>query len=122
VSILDLDREFWRNHIPVPREASEALEPLRQSGLTARAAAATEPFAVPDVSEDERCSEDAYLVSRGIQAYAVAPLRTHSGHAVGLLCVFDTKPRQVTRDDLRKMRAVADRLMEVAESRALQTA
>jgi predicted PurR-regulated permease PerM len=122
VSIVDGDSTFWRTHGMTSREASEVIEPLRDSSICTDAAGSAGPVVVEDVSKDKRFAEDPFLQSRGIRAYVAAPLRTRSGHVVGTLCVLDTKPRTIEGHALEALRAVADHLMEMVEARPLKAA
>ncbi len=53
---------------------------------------------------------------RDLHAFAAVPLRTHDGHVIGTLCVFDRRARSFTEeelDDLRQLAAVAMRELEL---------
>ncbi len=77
---------------------------------------------VEDVRKDKRFANDTFLKARGIESYIAAPLRTESGHAVGSLCVLDTKPRTLKPGELRELQSIAETLMHLIESRAVQAA
>jgi GAF domain-containing protein len=117
VSIVDMDREFWKTHLGIPADASTSVDPLRESALASQINGADAPQLVGNVAEDRRCSDDRFLVSRGIRAYAVAPLRTADAHMVGMLCVFDTKPRDLSPHLGARLQSIADDLMNEIESR-----
>jgi predicted PurR-regulated permease PerM/GAF domain-containing protein len=116
VSILPADAEFWKRHRALPDD-SNGNEPLRASSLCAQVAESSEPVAVEDVSKDKRLADDEVLEARGIRSYVAAPLIANSGHAVGSLCVLDTKPRRVSTDQLERLRDLACQLVQAIESR-----
>jgi predicted PurR-regulated permease PerM len=121
VSIVQIDDAFWAAHSALTHDAEETNGLLRDSAVCAHLGEA-EPVLVEDVSKDKRFISDTFLKTRGIQSYAAAPLRTVSGHAVGSLCVLDTKPRAFRPNEARELKSIAQTLMELIESRSLQTA
>ncbi len=52
--------------------------------------------------------------------YAGAPLRLKSGHAIGTLCVADTKPRSFTEKECAELRLLAELVVGEAENRILR--
>lgn len=121
VSIVQIDEAFWAARSAVTHDAEEKSGLLRDSVVCAHLGDA-EPVVVEDVSKDKRFTTDTFLKARGIQSYAAAPLRTESGHAVGSLCVLDTKPRAFPPNEKQELQSIAETLMQLMESRALQTA
>lgn len=121
VSIVQLDQTFWTAHSARTQDAEETNELLRESAICAQAGE-TDPLVVEDVSKDKRLANDTFLKARGIQSYIAAPLRTESGHAVGNLCVLDTKPRTLKPRELRELQSISATLMHLIESRAPQSA
>lgn len=53
----------------------------------------------------------------GIRFYAGAPLVTSEGFAIGALCVMDTKPRKLNRDELDGLQLLALQVIEILELR-----
>jgi GAF domain-containing protein len=121
VSIVEFDEPFWKAHRAAVPDENDANGLLRDSAVCSQVADAVEPVVVENVSEDKRLAEDGFLKARGIQSYVAWPLRTDSGHAVGSLCVLDTKPREVSERTLGELRRIADQLIKSIEARALQT-
>src|SRR5204863_6097162 len=119
--IVQIDEAFWAARSAVTHDAEETNGLLRDSVVCAHLGDA-EPVVVEDVSKDKRFTSDTFLKARGIQSYAAAPLRTESGHAVGSLCVLDTKPRPFPPEEKQELQSIAETLMQLMESRALQTA
>ena len=53
---------------------------------------------------------------RDLHAFAAVPLRTHDGHVIGTLCVFDRRVRdfsEVELDDLEQLAAIAMRELDL---------
>jgi predicted PurR-regulated permease PerM len=121
VSIVQLDQAFWTAHSARTNETEDTNELLRDSAVCAHTGE-IDPVVVEDVSRDKRFATDTFLKARGIQSYIAAPLRTEAGHAVGSLCVLDTKPRTLKPGELRELQSIAETLMHLIESRTLQAA
>jgi signal transduction histidine kinase len=75
---------------------------------------------VPDARSDARFADNpAVARDNGIRFYAGAPLVTSDGFPVGTLCVVDTKPRRLTLDQVRALRALARQVTAHMELRHL---
>jgi len=74
---------------------------------------------VPDARADPRfASNPLVLGSPGIRFYAGAPLITREGHALGALCVIDTKPRpQFDPEQRQALQTLSRHLMAQIEIR-----
>jgi PAS domain S-box-containing protein len=67
---------------------------------------------VPDARADERFANNPLVTSTpGIRFYAGAPLVTAEGHALGTLCVFDHKPRELSGDQARALRVLSHQVV-----------
>jgi GAF domain-containing protein len=77
---------------------------------------------VEDVSLEPRFAEDPVLLEKGIRFFAGVPLRTATGHVVGVLAVVDSKPRAVTDEGCHRLQEIADRLMRTFEETAVNGA
>jgi GAF domain-containing protein len=63
---------------------------------------------VRDAAQDHRFAGDPLLRrSPGVRFYAGAPLTTGDGHAVGVLCVMDLEPRDLTQEQIESLRALS---------------
>lgn len=63
---------------------------------------------VEDLTADPRFSRSQPLLDSGLRAYAGAPIADPRGHAVGVLCVFDQRPRRFTAGERAALRRLAD--------------
>ena len=77
-----------------PLEGAFCAVTLEQSG----------PLVIPDVAEDPRfLGVTRQLDERPIRFYAGHPLRTIDGIAVGTVCVFDFKPRTLSKEQVQAL-------------------
>jgi predicted PurR-regulated permease PerM/GAF domain-containing protein len=68
---------------------------------------------VEDVDKDAKLSENAFLQQRGVKFLASTPLQSRDGHAVGSLCIMDTKPHTVTDRQRLLLAKIAEEFMRV---------
>ena len=93
VSLIDIDRQWFKaNHgLPgsnqTPRDNAFCTHAILQDGV----------FEVPDARRDTHFFDNPLVIGDpGIRFYAGAPQRLSSGHAIGMLCVIDREPRQLS--------------------------
>lgn len=74
---------------------------------------------VPDLSQDGRFSARPFVQDAPHHKfYAGVPIRTAKGFNIGVLCVFDDKPRaSLDTDELQFMREVSETIMSYLDSR-----
>jgi GAF domain-containing protein len=102
ISLVDSDRQWFKSKIGISETQT-----ARDIAFCSWAILENDIFVVPDVSQDERFSENPFVVSDPkIRFYAGAPLMTN-GHAIGTLCVLDRVPRQLSPEQLQALRALS---------------
>jgi hypothetical protein len=97
VSLIDEDRQFLKSCIGIEEPlASERETPLSHS-FCQHAVAQRQPLIVEDAREHPVLKHNPAVEESGTIAYAGVPLIDAAGHALGTLCVIDTRPRQWTK-------------------------
>ncbi len=75
-------------------------------------------FVVKDARADLRFSSNPMVVGDPqIRFYAGAPLTTADGHALGMLCVTDQVPRELSLDQMEALRALSRQVVSLLELR-----
>ncbi len=107
VSLVDEQRQWFKS-----RQGLDACETGRDVSFCAHAILGDDLFEVCDASQDPRFADNP-LVTGGpqIRFYAGAPLITAEGHGIGTLCIIDTRPHQLSSDERRALRDLADLVM-----------
>ena len=76
---------------------------------------------VNDTWKDPRLAESPYCQGPGgVRFYAGYPIRTWDGYRIGTLCIMDSKPRDMTPEDLRPLRDFSVRVEEELWAGALR--
>ena len=110
ISLVDAQREFFKAHIGTSRRESP-----RDRSFCGHAIHANGLFVITDALEDPRFAGNPDVIGGDrVRFYAGAPLVTVDGHAVGMLCAKDTRPRRLSRTQERTLsvlgRHVCDKL------------
>jgi signal transduction protein with GAF and PtsI domain len=107
VSLVDADRQFFKSCLGLPEPWASA----RQSPLThsfcQHAVASREPLLVDDSREHELLRDNLAIRDMGVIAYAGIPLIDSDGHALGTLCVIDSRPRHWTTHQVQLLSDLA---------------
>jgi GAF domain-containing protein len=119
VSLVDADRQFFKSCLGLPEPwASQRGSPLSHS-FCQHAVASREPLIVDDSREHELLRDNPAIRDMGIIAYAGIPLIDAGGHALGTLCVIDSRPRHWTTDQVQLLSDLAASVVtEIAFARA----
>ena len=103
VSLVAEDRQWFKACAGL-----EVRETSREVSFCGHAVAAGQPLVVPDAGEDERfCRNPLVIGEPGIRFYAGHPLFPDGEHAVGTLCLIDTRPREFSVRERRLLRRLA---------------
>ncbi|MAZ73907.1 MAG: ATPase [Flavobacteriaceae bacterium] len=111
VTLLDADRNFLKSHHGVPFNESP-----REISFCGHAILEPEDlFVVEDARVDHRFADNPIVKEHNAIFYAGAPLRTQNGFPLGTLCIFDTKPRQLTEKQKTIIVAMAKQVVKLFE-------
>src|SRR5919202_2692290 len=119
VSLVDEDRQFFKSCLGLPEPwASQRQSPLTHS-FCQHAVARREPLLVDDAREHELLRDNLAIRDMGVVAYAGIPLIDADGHALGTLCVIDSRPRHWTTHQVQLLGDLAASVVtEIALTRA----
>jgi GAF domain-containing protein len=107
ITLLDHERQWFKARVGLdvcstPRDISFCGHAILQPHV----------MVVPDAVADPRFADNPLVLSEPhIRFYAGAPLALPSGHAVGTLCIIDTKPRTLDEVELSILSSLRDLLV-----------
>lgn len=102
VSLIDEDRQFLKSTIGV----EERETPLSHS-FCQHAVAQRTPLIVEDAREHPLLKHNPAVEEMGTVAYAGVPLIDAGGHALGTLCVIDSRPRKWSKSQVELLNDLA---------------
>ena len=115
ISLVDETRQWFKSRVGLqatetPRELAFCSIAIQEPGKT---------MIVRDAIEDSRFANNPLVTGDpNIRFYAGAPLVTSNGHALGTICVIDTKPRELTAEQIDQLKFLATQVVVMLEARA----
>lgn len=114
ISLVDEDRQWFKAKVGL--QASET--PRDQAFCAHAILEPDQPLVVPDATQDPRFAQNPLVTgSPDIRMYAGAPIVSHSGHALGTVCVIDQTPRELTPDQIDSLQALSRQVSHLLELR-----
>jgi len=108
VSLIDDCRQWFKS-----AQGLDALETPRDISFCGHAILGREIFHVPDTLEDPLFFDNPLVIGPpNIRFYAGAPLATNDGFHVGTFCIIGTQPRDLSPEERRTLRDLADWVQE----------
>ena len=103
ISFLDGDREWMKT-----AAGFGAAEAARGQLLVDHVIRGSNTFVVEDARADSRFATSPFVAGEPhLRFYAGHPIESHNGERVGVICVFDGRPRQFSEVDARLLRDLA---------------
>jgi signal transduction histidine kinase len=113
LTLVDRDRQWFKSEV-----GFGANETGRADGFCACALLEPETLIIEDTLLDPRFAENPFVLGGPkIRFYAGAPLVAPNGHILGTVCVFDTKPRILSREQIEALEALSRQVMSLLEGR-----
>ncbi|MGZ5302570.1 MAG: GAF domain-containing protein, partial [Bacteroidia bacterium] len=114
VTLVDEDRIWFK--------AKHGLENVNQidrdPGLCSSAILSPEVYYISDTLNDPRTLTNPLVAGEfGLRFYAAAPLRTKEGYNLGTVCLLDTKPKNLSKEDVKILEELAGIVMDEMELR-----
>lgn len=107
VSLVDRERQWFKARVGIDLRET----PRRQSFCAHAILSPSDIFVVPDAGEDIRFHDNPMVTGEpNVRFYAGVPLKGPGGHALGTLCVLDTRPRSLTQMQRRQLKQLAAQL------------
>ncbi len=111
ISLVDRDRQWFKS-----RHGLDTSETPRDMAFCAHAIHNDDAFVVTDALQDERFADNPLVVhDPRIRFYAGVPLRVADGSRIGMLCVIDHRPRDLSptqRDLLKELAKLVEQELE----------
>ena len=95
ISLVDKGRQWFK-----AKQGTTAEQTPRDIAFCAHAICGQNVMIIPDATQDPRFADNPMVTGDPhIRFYAGAPLRTHDGYNIGVLCVKDRQPRELSPAD-----------------------
>jgi len=95
VSLVDANRQWFKSRVGL-----QAMQTSRSVAFCAHTVALRALLVIEDASLDPRFKDNPLVTgSPFIRFYAGVPLFSRGGHALGTLCMIDTKPRTLSESE-----------------------
>jgi predicted PurR-regulated permease PerM/methylmalonyl-CoA mutase cobalamin-binding subunit len=117
LTLIDKDRQWFKSQTGLPADLAEARCTSRDVSLCGHVIANDEVLIVRDLARDPRFANNPLVKARGLRFYAGVPLRGPNGFPIGSLCILDSKPREMTRQERDLLKMIAGDVMEQIKRR-----
>lgn len=112
ISLVDAERQWFKSVLGVPLR-----ETPRSVSFCSHTIGGFEPMVVPDAMRDARFAQNPLVTGAPhVRFYAGAPLIEEDGYALGSLCIIDTRPRDLSPEQVRLLGHFADAVMHAIDA------
>ncbi|MBW3096569.1 sensor histidine kinase [Pseudohoeflea coraliihabitans] len=114
VSLIDRDRQWFK-----ARKGFADSQTTLENSICAHGLSEDGIFEIPDTRLDPRTADMDIVTAKEdpVRFYAGAPLMTEDGLSLGMLCVLDHNPRQLTEDQRFALKVLSRQVMAQLELR-----
>ncbi len=113
ITLLDKDRNFLKSHYGVPFSESP-----REISFCGHAINSNDAITIiEDSRKDERFFDNPLVTEYQAIFYAGAPLVDSSGYKLGMLCVYDNKPRKLSEQQQNALISMSKQVINLFEQR-----
>lgn len=112
IAILDTERNFFKSHYGIPFNESP-----RNISFCGHTILEEEILIINDAREDNRFTDNPLLTEQNAIFYAGVPLKNTNGFALGTICVFDHKPRELNESQIRALKSLSKQVVNLLELR-----
>jgi len=117
VSLVDAEREYFKAAV-----GTDLREAPRESSFCGHAIHTRDLFVVEDARKDPRFAGNPNVAAGSrVRFYAGAPLVTPDGYTVGMLCVKDTRPRELSETQRHALVVLGRQVAALLELRRLRS-
>lgn len=118
-SLVDRHRVFFTSHVGLRDDLAGLRQAPRDVAVCSHVVADNTPLVVEDLARDRRFASNAWLQGHKMRFYAGVPVCAPGGQPIGVLCLFDIKPRQFSARDLRHLQEYATEIMDEIARRSV---
>ena len=112
ITLIDESRQFFHSASGLPAPLAETREVPRATSICGHVVAQNELMVIEDVLRDARFANNPTLREGGIRFYAGAPVNIETGAAIGTVCVLDTRPREMRKEDIAVLLVAAEAVVD----------
>jgi GAF domain-containing protein len=110
LSLLDSDLQHFKAQTGLPDKLAQAGSSPRETSICGHVVADDEMIVIEDLARDRRFANNPLVRENHFRFYAGAPVRSPEGHAIGVLCLIDTEPREFTERERRLLNEYASEI------------
>ncbi len=122
LTLIDKDRQWFKAQNGLPADLADVRSTPRDVSLCGHVVAKDDILIVRDLARDPRFANNPFLKEQGFRFYAGVPLRGPNGLPIGSLCILDTKPRDMSRQEQDLLQVVAEDVMDEIKRRPVTEA